>query len=114
MTVLLGAARSFVPLSLCRFGVAAGEASATPAAFSLLYDYFPPKMRTTVLAIYGSGGAIGAGLGLFLGGMILDTWNAAYPDPSVAPLGLKAWQASFVVVGLPGVLMACWVISATV
>lgn len=109
MTALSGTARGLLPLALCRFGVGVGESSASPAAFSILYDYFSPKVRTTVLAIYSSGVYIGMGLGLFLGGMILDTWNGVWPDFNHAPFGLKGWQATFMIVGLPGVLMALWV-----
>ena len=109
MTVLSGTSRGFLSLAACRFGVAVGEASATPAAFSTLYDYFSPRVRTTVLAIYSSGVYIGMGLGLFLGGAILDAWNVAWPDSDLAPFGLKGWQATFMAVGLPGVLMSLWV-----
>ena len=109
MTALSGLARSFIPLAACRFGVGIGEASASPAIYSLLYDYFSPRFRTTVTAVYLSGAAIGSGLGIFLGGMILDTWNAAWPDAATAPLGIKGWQAAFMIVGLPGILMAFWV-----
>ncbi len=109
VTAFSGFARGFVPLALCRFGVGIGESSATPAANSLLYDYFPPKVRTTVLAVYNCGVYIGAGLGLFLGGWILDSWNEAWPSYSSAPLGLRGWQAAFMVVGLPGLFMAFWV-----
>lgn len=106
MTALSGMTRSFLPLAACRFGVGIGEAGASPASLSLLYDYFSPKVRTTVLGIYASGPIIGAGLGLFLGGSILGAWNNAWPDPSLAPFGLKGWQAAFMVVGLPGLLLA--------
>src|SRR6185295_4830952 len=41
MTALSGLARSFAQLALARFGVGIGEASASPAAYSLLSDYFP-------------------------------------------------------------------------
>jgi MFS family permease len=109
MTALSGTARSFVALAGYRFGVGVGEASATPAAFSMLSDYFPPRLRATVLAIYSSGIYIGAGIGLFLGGAIVDAWKGWYPDPALAPFGLKAWQVAFFAVGLPGVLMALWV-----
>ena len=106
MTALSGLARSFLPLAVCRFGVGMGEAGASPAALSLLYDYFPPKVRTTVIGIYGAGASFGAGIGLFLGGAILGAWSNAWPDPSLAPFGLKGWQAAFMVVGLPGLLLA--------
>ncbi len=108
MTTLSGTARGFTTLAIYRFGVGAGEASATPAAYSLLYDYFSPKIRTTVVAIYGSGLYVGMGLGLFIGGSILDTWNTAYPSASLAPFGLKGWQVAFMAVGLPGLLLSVW------
>ncbi|MEC8492845.1 MAG: MFS transporter, partial [Pseudomonadota bacterium] len=52
MTALSGFAQNFGHLAVCRFGVGIGEASATPAAFSMISDYFSPKVRATVLAIY--------------------------------------------------------------
>ncbi len=109
MTALSGFAKSYTALAACRFGVGVGEASATPAAFSLLSDYFSPKVRATVLAIYSSGIYLGAGIGLFLGGAVVEAWYAWYPDPGSAPLGLKPWQAAFLTVGIPGILVAVWV-----
>lgn len=109
MTALSGTARSFGMLATYRIGVGVGEASATPAAFSMLSDYFPPHLRTTALAIYSSGVYIGAGIGIFLGGIILDGWAAIYPDYTTAPLQLKGWHVAFFVVGIPGILMAVWV-----
>src|SRR5215470_7449239 len=64
MTTASAFARGFAQLTAARIGVGVGEASASPAAFSLLSDYFPPARRATVLAIYSSGIYIGAGLGL--------------------------------------------------
>jgi MFS family permease len=109
MTALSGAARNFGMLAACRFGVGVGEASATPAAFSMLSDYFPTRLRATAIAIYSSGIYIGGGIGIFLGGVIVDGWRDAFPDVASAPLGLKPWQAAFLAVGLPGLLMAAWV-----
>ncbi|HKI73078.1 MAG TPA: MFS transporter [Pseudomonadales bacterium] len=109
MTALSGTARSFGSLATYRIGVGVGEASATPAAFSMLSDYFSPRMRTTALAIYSSGVYIGAGIGIFLGGVILDFWNHLYPNAMQAPMHLKGWHVAFFAVGLPGVLMSLWV-----
>ena len=106
MTFLSGLAKSFFALSIYRFGVGIGESTASPAAYSLLSDYFSPKVRATVLAIYSSGLYIGAGIGLFLGGSILDTWNGWYPDATLAPFGLKGWQVAFMAVGFPGIVLA--------
>ena len=109
MTALSGTARSFPALAAYRIGVGIGEASASPAAYSMLSDYYPTRLRATVLAIYSSGVYIGGGIGLFLGGFILETWQQAYPEPSAAPLGLKGWHVAFMAVGIPGMLMALWV-----
>jgi len=108
MTALSGLARSFTHLAVVRVGVGIGEASASPSAFSLLSDLFPASRRATVLAIYSSGIYLGAGLGLFIGGLVVDRWDLAWAaaDP---PLGLRGWQVAFLVVGLPGLLLALWV-----
>jgi len=91
LTALSGAARSFGMLALARIGVGVGEASATPAAHSLISDYFPPERRTRALAIYNVGSSIGILFGLMLGGWLKEA------------LG---WRMTFAVVGLPGLLVA--------
>ena len=109
MTALSGFARSFSVLALFRIGVGIGEASASPAAYSMLSDYYPQRLRATVIAIYSSGVYIGGGIGLFLGGFIMESWNSTFPDPATAPLNLKGWHAAFLAVGIPGIFMALWV-----
>ncbi len=108
MTAVSGLARSFGQLAAARIGVGVGEASATPAAFSMLSDYFPPARRATVLAIYSSGIYIGGGLGLGIGGLVVDRWNEAFAG-GPAPFGLRGWQVAYLVVGLPGLAIALWV-----
>ena len=108
MTALSGLSRNVTELTAARIGVGVGEASATPAAFSMLSDYFPARLRATALAIYSSGVYLGSGLSLFLGGRIVGYWNTTYAAGD-APLGLTGWQATFIAVGLPGILIALWV-----
>jgi len=108
MTASSAFARNFLQLSAARIGVGVGEASANPAAYALLSDYFPPARRATVLAIYSSGIYIGAGLGLFIGGLIAERWDAAFVA-GAAPFGLRGWQVAFLAVGAPGVPLALWV-----
>jgi MFS family permease len=108
MTALSGFATGFAQLAAARIGVGVGEASATPAAFSMLTDSFPARVRATVLAVYSSGIYIGAGLGIFIGGQIVERWNRAFPEGG-APFGLAGWQAAFLAVGVPGLLVAIWV-----
>jgi MFS family permease len=108
MTALSGFARSFLQLGAARVGVGVGEASASPAAFSMLSDYFPQRVRATVLAIYASGIYIGGGVGIFLGGAIVDRWDTLWAG-ATPPFGLRGWQVAFFTVGLPGLLLALWV-----
>ena len=110
MTTLSGLASSFSQLAAARIGVGIGEASASPAAYSLLADYFSRERRATVLAIYSAGLYVGGGLSLPIGGAISRTWTAHYQG-SVAPFGLAGWQAAFIAVGIPGLLLALWVLT---
>ena len=111
MTALSAFANSFTMLAVARIGVGIGEASASPAAYSMISDNFPKEKRATALSIYSSGLYIGGALSLPIGGLVLSRWNIAYPNVAEAPLGLAGWQAAFLVVGLPGLLLALWVLS---
>src|SRR5688500_7442964 len=111
MTALSGFASSFAMLAVARIGVGVGEAAASPAAYSMISDWFPKEKRATALSIYSSGLYIGGALSLPIGGFVLSRWNMAWPDPASAPLGLVGWQAAFLAVGVPGLLIALWVLS---
>src|SRR3954469_12446961 len=87
MTVLSGFASTFGMLATARVGVGIGEASASPAAYSMISDSFPKERRATALSIYSSGLYIGGALSLPIGGMIISRWNAAWPAAGTAPLG---------------------------
>ncbi len=107
-TAVSGMAQNFLHLGLARIGVGVGEAGAAPSAYSLLADSFSPARRATVVAIFASGIYIGAGLGIFIGGQVVERWNHAFLGGD-APFGLAGWQVAFFVVGLPGLLLAIWV-----
>lgn len=109
MTAVSGFARNSGVLTGARIGVGVGEATAGPSAYSLISDWFPARLRATALAVYSSGLYVGGGVSLLIGGLIKDNWNAAYPGGG--PLGLVGWQAAFVSVGLPGLLLAAWVLT---
>ena len=111
MTVLCGFARSFMQLFLARVGVGVGEATLSPAALSILSDYFPPHRLGFAVSVYLSGAAIGTGLAFLLGGAALDFF-AAFSLAGVPLLGdLETWQLAFVVVGAPGVIFTVLVLT---
>ena len=107
MTVVSGLSTNFVQLSAARVGVGIGEASASPSAFSMLSDWFPREKRATALALYSSGLYLGGGVSLLIGAVVVKAWNAEFPGGG--PLGLVGWQAAFLAVGLPGLLLSLWV-----
>jgi MFS family permease len=110
MTALSGLASSFGQLAAARVGVGIGEASASPAAYSLLGDYFPHEQRALALSIYSSGLLVGSSLSLPIGGSIAHGWSRHFAAGD-APFGLAGWQAAFLAVGIPGLLMAAWVLT---
>lgn len=107
MTAASGFAKNAAMLSGARVGVGIGEATASPSAYSLISDWFPARLRATALAVYSSGLYVGGGISLVIGALVVENWNAAYPNGG--PLGLAGWQAAFIAVGLPGILLAIWV-----
>lgn len=108
MTALSGLSRSFWQLGLARIGVGVGEATAGPCSYSLLADFFPAHRRATAVAIFSSGIYLGGGVSLYIGTAIASGWNAAFPLDA-RPFGLAGWQAAFLAVGIPGLLLALWV-----
>ena len=90
-TALCGTATSYVQLLLFRVGVGVGEAGLSPPAHSLISDFFESKKRATALSIYSFGIPLGTMFGAMAGGWIAEHLS---------------WQAAFMVVGLPGVLVA--------
>ena len=110
MTALSGFASNFGMLAAARVGVGVGEASASPAAYSLISDWFPKEKRATALSIYSSGIFIGAGLSFAISGVVVEGWNTAFAGGG-APLGLAGWQAAFLIIGLPGLLLALVVLT---
>lgn len=102
MTAACGVARGFWGLFAARVGVGVGEAALSPAAFSLLADYFPPKRLARAASVYSTGVYFGAGLALMIGGAIIQMVSSG-PAREVPLLGpVYPWQFTFLVVGLLG------------
>ncbi len=106
MTSMGSIAKSFWSLTCARFGVGVGEATLAPSAFSLISDYFPKEKLSTALSVYSMGILIGSGLALIVGGMVVGAVSNM-PPVDLPVLGtVAAWQLTFLVVGLPGLLFA--------
>lgn len=91
MTALSGFAQNYLQLLLARIGVAVGEAGGSPPAHAIISDIFEGERRATALAVYSMGINIGVLFGFLLGGWINEFYG---------------WRTAFIVVGMPGVVLA--------
>ena len=105
-TAACGFARNFEELFLARIMVGVGEATLSPAAYSLISDYFPRARRGRAMSVYTMGIFVGSGLALVLGGLAVSA--TSQQDLVTLPIAgaVKPWQAAFMIVGLPGLLVA--------
>lgn len=88
---LCGMAGSFVQLLAIRIGVAVGEAGCIPPAQSLIADRFSRAERPRALARYMMGNPLSLLIGYFLAGWLNE---------------LYGWRMTFVLLGLPGLVLA--------
>ena len=94
ITALTAAMPNFASLVAIRGALGFGQAITEPSCASLLGDYYPAEERGRAFAIQQVLLFVGFGLGIGLGGLVADA------------LG---WQAAFLIVGTPGVVIAFFV-----
>ncbi len=105
-TVACGLSRTYGQLLAARMGVGAGEATLAPAAWSVLSDYFRPHRLARPMSVYLMGPYLGAGRAMIAGAEVLD-WTRQMDTVDTPFVGeLAPWQFTFVVVGVPGILIA--------
>ena len=106
MTTLAGLANSFGRLFGARIGVAVGEAVMAPVSVSLVSDYFPQNKQGKPMGIITAGVYIGIGATLIGGGYLID-YLTNIGGITIPGIGyFKPWQATFLVVGIPGILIS--------
>jgi predicted MFS family arabinose efflux permease len=91
ITALCGLTVGFWSLFLARVGVGIGEAGGGPPSQSLISDYYPPERRGTALAVLGTMFPLGGLAGFLIGGWVTQFYG---------------WRAAFMVVGVPGIILA--------
>jgi MFS family permease len=105
MTAACGLAKSYWALFFARMGVGVGEAGLSPAAYSLIADSVEKKHLAKAISIYTMGIYLGGGLALIVGGMVIQ-WADKFSTIVLPVIGeIYAWQAVFIAVGLPGLLL---------
>lgn len=94
-TGLSGLARNYAQLLAARAVVGIGEAAYGTIAPSLLADFFARRTRGRAFAIFNMAIPVGAALGYIVGGIMRQRFS---------------WHAAFYVAGIPGVLLAVWIL----
>ncbi|MDH7973244.1 MFS transporter [Sphingomonas sp. AR_OL41] len=101
-TALCGFATTFTAMFVARIAVGVGESTLSPAAYSMLADKFSGKKLVRALAFYQSAIYLGPAIATVFGGVIL-----AKLAPVDGAFGhFEPWQIVFLIVGLPGLLIA--------
>ncbi|MET0658180.1 MAG: MFS transporter [Steroidobacteraceae bacterium] len=90
-TAACGLVRTFWELLIARVCVGVGESGCQPIGYALISDYFPAHQRATAMGWFLVGNSLGVTAGFAIGGAL----GAAY-----------GWRTAFLVVGLPGLLLA--------
>ncbi len=98
MTAISGFVQSYSQLLAARIGVGIGEAGGSPPSHSIVSDIFPPEKRASALAFYSTGVNLGILFGFLFGGWLNEFFG---------------WRVAFMVVGVPGIILAI-IVRATV
>lgn len=105
-TAACGLASNFQELFAARMLVGVGEAVLSPAAYSMIADYFPKEQRARAASVYSMAIPLGSGAALLFGGAAVAA--TAHAESVILPVlgAVRGWQAAFIFVGLPGLLVA--------
>ncbi|MGV7123044.1 MFS transporter [Sphingopyxis sp. 550A] len=103
-TFLFAFQDSFGGLFAGTIGIAIGEAGLVPIIYAMIPDLFPEQRRNTANLIFYGGSLFGAGIGMALGGALLE-WLAASAGSLPHWLaGVDSWRIAMVVIALPSPL----------
>lgn len=106
MTAICGLAQNFWQLFLARVGVGVGEACSGPSTYSMLADLFPHEKLPRAIAVLNFGFVTGNALSLLAGGAVIHLVSTL-PPISLPHVGLlHPWQLTFMLVGIPGLIVA--------
>lgn len=105
MTALCGLTKTYFYLFLARVGVGVGEAALSPAAYSMIADYFPKEKLGRAIGVYVIGLYLGAGLAMLVGSAVISIVSTM-PLMELPYYGIiKPWQITFLIVSIPGIMV---------
>ncbi len=98
-TFASGLATVFAVLFAARMLIGVGEATLSPAGFSMISDYFTKEKLPGPISVFTGSGFIGSGLALLLGGYAYSTFEQM--GPTQLPFGtFQPWQMTFMAVAM--------------
>lgn len=107
-----GLAKTGVQLFLGRIGVGIGEATLSPAAYSMMVDMFPRERQGSAFSIYNMGITVGSALAALLSGIVVFVFAKSQTSYVLPLLGeIRGWQMAFIVTGVPGMLLPLLLLS---
>lgn len=90
-TALCGIVGSYSGLVAARLAVGFAEAGGSPTALSMIADLFPPRRRSTAMAIFWASTALGTAASFIIGSIVAARYG---------------WRSAFLLAGLPGIVIA--------
>lgn len=99
MTIACGYSTSYQAMFLARLGVGVGEAALTPAAYALVGEFVAADRRPRIISLLAIGSVGGSAAALSIGGALTDMTLPMLQS-------FEGWRASFIAVGLVGVIVA--------
>jgi len=106
-----GLASGFVGLFVARMMVGVGEATLTPAGFSMISDHFEERSQARPLSVFTGASFLGSGVALLLGGGLLAALGRSGPLNLPGVGRLADWQAAFLLAAVPGLVFAILLLS---
>lgn len=98
-TFASGLAGVFAVLFVARMFIGVGEATLSPAGFSIISDYFTKAKLPGPISVFTGSGFVGSGIALILGGYLYAT--LAEMGTTTLPFGtFEPWQLTFMCVAL--------------
>jgi MFS family permease len=103
-TALSALQTGFSGLFLGTIGIALGEAGLAPIVYAMIPDLFPERQRNSANLVFYAGSLLGAGIGMALGGAMLQWLAGAQHVLPAWAAGIDAWRIAMIAVALPGPL----------
>jgi MFS family permease len=104
-TVFCAFQDSFGGLFAGTIGIAIGEAGLAPIVYAMIPDLFPERKRNTANLIFYAGFMLGAGIGMALGGALLQWLGSAQASLPAWLAGVDSWRIAMGAIAIPGPLL---------